>query len=587
MRTGIGIATVIAVWSCAVTTGWPQETTISIGVSSYNQTEAGLKYLVEDLPAGALKKQWPNLQGVLSSFMQGADPAKPIQVDLILGKEAGRYLAVIPVVKFEGRGGFVQNVESFGFNVSKADANGIHTIEQQRAQPRRPGGKKPAAPAGPPPKPFFMKHVFGYAFFAAEKSALQGKLVDPAPSMTKLLQGGADLVALLENDTATMDAKRKSFQELRKQWEAAISFSRGESQAEFELRKLSLNQNLNEAERFLIESSQLSMEWTTDSVKERGVGSLSLAGLADTDLFQSIALLNTKPSYFANVTFGEKAALQLRVNFPIDDLRSRHASELYPVLLPVMQEQMDDRPNLNAAGKAKAKVALEKFFGMLTAAIPLKVLDTIIDVHATPDGKNGLLCGIRSADGNKATEILAMFPDIRSGWKFEPKVAEHGGVAIHKLHMAPHRMDEFNALFGGEPVMYIGTTQDAVWGATGEGSLDRLKAAIDQAAKPASEAIAADFLTLEMRFEPWVKMLDLLRSKEPPSTTADEAERELAKQRDKIRKYALDTFADCDSVLTAKLTKQGEVVTGSVDVSRCLLKFVGTLIADFTAENLQ
>jgi len=577
----------VLVGLCAAAASFAQETRLSLGVSSYDQTKGGLKFLVNELPPANLRKQWENLEGVLDSFAQGADLAKPVQVDLILGQDAARYVAMIPVAKLSGRGGFIDNVQTFGFNVSKPDASGIYTIEQQKAAPRRAGGKKPAAPTGPPPQPFFMKHDFGYAFFAVEKAALQVQLVDPVPGLTAMIGPKVDMVAALQNDTETMAAKRKSFQELRKQWEAAIAFSRGETQAEFDLRKLSLTQNLAEAERFLIESALLKAEWTTDIQAKQGVGALQLTGLADTDLLKSIQLINAKPSYFANVKFGEKAALQLRVNFPIDDLRSKHATELYPVLLPVLQEDMESRPNLTATGKTTAKEALSKLFAMLTEAIPLQMLDTIIDVHATSDSKHGMICGIRSADGTKAVEILAMFPEIREGWKFEANTEEHAGVSIHKMHIAPHRMDEFTSLFGGDAVIYVGTAKDAVWAACGDDALTKLKAAIDQAATPASENISPEFLSLEMRFEPWVKMIDLLRSKQPPSNPADEAEREREKQRDKVRKYALSTFADCDSVLSAKLMKSGDEVTGSLDVSECLLKFVGTMIADFTAENLQ
>lgn len=587
MRTGIGIATAVVIWWSAAAAGFAQETTISLGVSSYDQTKAGLKLLVKDLPPANLRKQWENLEAVLDSFAQGVETTKPIQVDLILAKDSAHYVAMIPVAKLVGRGGFIDNVQEFSFTVSKPDASGIYTLEQKKASPRRAGGKKPVTPTGPPPKPYYMKHEFGYAFFAGDKAALQGKLVDPSPAMLQVLGPKVDVVALLQNDVATQEAKRKSFQELRKQWEAAIAFTRGETQAEFDLRKLSLTQNLNEAERFLIEADQLRFEWTTDTQVKRGIGALRLTGLTGSELLKSIQLINAKPSYFANVTFGEKAALQLRVNFPLDDLRTKHATDLYPATLAVLQEDMETRPNLTEAGKVKAKEALAKLFAMLNEAIPLQSLDTIIDVHATPDSKHGMVCGIRSADGTKATEILAMLPEIREGWKFEANTEEHAGVSIHKMQIAPHRMDEFTSLFGGEAIFYIGTSKDAVWGACGVDALTKLKAAIDQVGTPASENASPEFLSLEMRLEPWVKMIDLLRSKQPPSNSTDETEIELEKQRNKVRKYALSTFADCDSVLTAKLSKTGDEVTGSFDVSECLLKFVGTMIADYSAENLQ
>ena len=576
----IGIALICA----SITTG--QESRITLGVASSDRLQDDLKFLVELAPA-PLDKQWKTLKDVLDSFVEGVDTTQPAQMEINFGAQELSYVAGVPVAKLTGRGGFVPNVQAFGFKVTGPDpVTGLYTAEQQRAAPRGPRAKRAEQPAAPV-KPFFMKDVKGYMLMASNKAQLPASAGNPAAALKAMFPGEVDLVAALVNDAAGMAAKQKNFQSLRKQLEAGVEFHRGETQEAFNLRKLALQQHLAEAERFLTESSELKADWSTDASAKQGLGHLLLKALPGTSLAASIEQLVQTSSQFANVKFGTGASLQLRVNFAVDELRAKHAAEFYDAMLPVLQQQMDTRPNLNAGGKAAAKEALGKLFKMLHASIPLKVLDTIIDVHASTDGKNVGICAIKTADGTQATEILQLLPKIRDGWKVETGIATQGDITIHAVTVAPHRLEEFQSVFGGEPMVYIGVSKDAVWGAAGTGALDLLKAAIDQAAQPAPAQVAPEFLALEMRFEPWVKLLDVMRGNETPSTTTDEKEREAEKQRTRTRKHALASFAPGDDILKATLLKKSDTVAGEMEIQTGILRFLGTMIADFTAENLR
>ncbi len=586
MRKRLCATTAFGVWVLCAAATLAQETTISLGSVSSDRLQADLKAIVELAPA-PLNAQWPNLKNVLDSFVEGVDTARPMGLDITFGKTELGYVLKIPVSKMDGRGGFINNVQAFGFKVTGPDAAGIYDVEQVKAAPRGPR-RRPAtpAPAAPPAKPFYMKEVAGHAILAPSKDLLKGKLADPAPQLVKMLSGETDIAASLKNDAAGMAGKRATFKELRKQLEAAVEFRRGETQDELKLRKLALEQNLNEAERFVIESEDLHMQWISDMAKAAGHGDLSLTALAGTPLENSIKILAVDASKFENLKFKPKATLQLRVNFAVDEMRSQHAADLYAALLPVIQADVDKRPNLTATGKATGKEAVGKLFGMLNESIPLKVLDTFIDIHASSDGKNTGICAIRTMDGTKATPILAMFPQIREGWKFKADIAEHGGVKIHELTVAPHRKEEFQAVFGGPEKILVGVSKDIVWGAAGEGRLEELQAAIDQVASPAAKA-NPEFVQCEVRFAPWIKLLDVMRAKSPPSQTTDKEQLEFEKQRDKTRKYALQTLSNDGGVLKAVLKRQGDEVVGSLDVRKDLLTFIGTMIADFTAENLR
>jgi hypothetical protein len=296
-------------------------------------------------------------------------------------------------------------------------------------------------------------------------------------------------------------------------------------------------------------------------------------------------LLTQEHSYFANVAFKEKGTLQLRVNFAIDPMRSKHAKAFYEKVLPVVKAGVDSRPALDDKNKAAGKAAVDVLYEMLNDAIALKNLDLFIDAHASADGKNTLVGGIRAADGTKAVEALKQFPNIRPGWKWEEAVEEHQGVKLHKLTVAPHRAAVIQAICGGDAIVHIGTSKDAVWFAAGQDGVTELKAAIDAVQKPAEGKVDPTFLHADVRLHLLVDVLDAYRGSFPPGANATKQELTDEKQRTKWRKYGKDAFADGNDLLTGRLVHEGEDVKGDMSAATGALKFVGTMIADFVAEN--
>ncbi len=551
-------------------------TRITIVGASDQRLRDDFEYLVKLGPAN-LHKHWKTLSDTLESFEDGVDKTRPIGVQFIFGGEQLGYMPIVPFTTLEGKGAsFVNNVNGFGFKSVK-DANGLWTLTPVQSR-----GKKAAA--GPPPTTMYMREAAGkYAVISTDKADVPAKLPDPSLAWAKFLTGDRDVVAHMEGDAASMPARRKSFQELRKQLEAAIKFKRGESEADFALRKLSAEQSFNESERFLIDTKELLIAWTTDSAKKVGIGELLLTANPGTDLEASIGLLTQQSSYFANIPFQEKGTLQVRINFAIDPMRSKHAKDFYPVMLPVVKAGVDARPALDDKNKAAGKAAVDVLFEMLTDALELKNVDIFIDAHASADGKNTLIGGLHTADGTKAVNALKQFPNIRPGWKWAEKTGEHAGVDLHELTVAPHRAAVIAALCGGGPIIHIGTSKDAVWFAAGQDAVKELHAAIDATQKPAPEKVDPEFLHVDVRLQAIVDVLDAYRGSFPPGTSKQDQLDE--KQRSKWRKYGKDAFSGGDDQLIGKLVHDGADVKGDFHVDLGALKFVGTMIADFVAEN--
>jgi hypothetical protein len=577
------LACMVAMGSMAAHEASAQEASrVRVVISGADPLREDLQALIEMAPTPKLRKQWTTLDETLLSFLEGVDSTKPIALDIVFEPEGLAYSGIVPIIKFDGKGSnFLANMKAM-FKVGAPDAGGVISLTNPQG-----GGKKKAAAAGPPAKPLFLRHVHKHAFLSLKKADVAGNVPDPAQALAALI-GNQDAVVRIENDAKTLPARQKTFLEFRKQIEAAIKFKRGEAEADFELRKLSAAQSFNEAERFLLETKRLEGGWTTDIPQKEGRGKLHLEALPDTSLEASIKLLALSHSYFANVKLHEKPVLGFKTNFAIDEMRSAHAKELYPKMRPAFKLQVEARPALNAAGKEAGKKAIDVFFDILEASLPLKVLDAFINLHPASE-KHTLVCGIRAVNGDKAVEALELFPTIREGWVVKTNVAEHAGVKIHSVGVAPHRKGVYESVFAGEAIVYVGTSPDAVWGAAGVNALDELKAAIDQQQQPlaADAPVDQEFFKLQAQFGPLVDLLDAFRASEPKAPADDKEALELAKQQAKFRKLATEAFAPGDGVLESSLKRDANAVKGEMVIREGVLRFLGSAVADGVAENLQ
>jgi len=572
------------------------ESRIRIVIARAEPFRKDIKSIIELAP-GNLKKQAQNVDDNLEPFQEGVEPEKPIGIDVIFAPKETLMQLIVPVIKLQGKAGFIGNIQGFQYKVAGPDNTGLYTITERaagggakKATPKIAGKAAPKNAPAAPAKPHYMRESKKYAIISPRQSDVPANFADPLPDLKKII-GEHDLAVRIENDAKSLEKRRANFDEYRDQIEAAIKFKRGEAEADFEMRRLAAKQQLAEAERFLIESQLIDIGWTTDMKKKDGHGDLRLEALPKTSLEDSIQLLVQESSYFANVELHKHPAIALKANFAIDDLRTEHAKALYEAMRPVAKLRIEDRPKLTDDGKKAANEAFNKLLDMFEDARQnLKLLDMVIDLHAAKE-KHTLVCGIRVVDGTKAVELIELMPKIREGWAIKTDIEEHGGVKIHSIGIAEHRLDEFKSLFAGEPIFYIGTSEKVVWGAAGENALDELKAAIDATQKEAPAKVDPEFFSLKANFGPLVELASILRSKEPKKVPEDKDEKaaqdDLDKQLKKIKKFAEDSFGGCDVALQATLRRDGDVVIGEMSIQECVLQFLGSAVANWAAENLQ
>jgi hypothetical protein len=552
------------------------EARIRIVVPRIDHAEDDLKWLIELSPTVDLKRQWKKLkEDVLDSFTQGFDLTKPLVVDIVFRKDELGYDLQIPVDVFNGKNSLLESIKGIGFNVKEITKESFYEISEK--------GKKPD----------YLRYEKPYAWVSRDKSSIPTSLPPINQTIAHLLALKKDVVVELKNDTDGLEGRRNTFGELRKQFESLIKIRRNEDKNVFELRKLALTHQLDEAEPFIVETDQLKASWNTvtEGPNPVGRGEISLTALPGTELHKSIDEFAVKPSRFANIVMHANPIAAGKLNFAVSAPRIKRAQEFYKAVRPAIEGEIDTRAGETPAQKKATKLAMNKFFDMLDAGTELKAVDAFVDSFVAAPGKNCLICGIHAVRGNTAEEILDALKGMKAGWHIK-KIEEYAGVNIYELTVPEPRQENFKKFFAGESVLYVGTSKDIVWGAAGADAIKQLKVAIDQVAAPAPSTAEPVFLNYQLQVAKLANLLEAINLDVPvndgPKTPEEKKKAADAQKKvDRLSKLADDAMKGCEGIIHGELRRSGNTIEGFIEINECALKYIGAVTADQVKELVQ
>ena len=550
--------------------GWTadaqSEARIKVVQPGIHRLSEDLKFLVENSPVPNLKKQWDKtVKGLLDSFDDGFDPMKPIRVDLIFGEQSIGCEMYFPIATLTGANSFFENMKSLGYDTKSLTPDLFSITEGKGSKAKERG---------------FLRYSNDYASIAPLKDAIPANTPHPiGEELNAFLTKGNDLTAEMKNDPTDkigMAARLANFKELRKQLEAGIKFNRKEDKLDFEMRKLALIQNLNEAERFLVETELLTVSWITDIVNARGLAEFAFTAIPDTTLEASANLLAVKPSYFANINSPQSSAATARFNLALDSMRTTHLHEFIEVFRPVLAKRIENHETLKEpAQNAAAKKAGDSLIDILNAGITLGAVDGFADLSSVGESHT-LVCGLRVADGKMFDQILNLLPQIRPEFEIKP-LGQVGATDLFSIGLPPDRIPQFQRFFPGETMLYVATSKEAVWIAMGVNAQADLTAAMTLVDEPPPATPGSVIALISANVSSLVGLLDALQPKTIESKGPTTPKQ---KERDKIRDLATLATAGCEPRIVFEVVRNGRIIEGKLDVSECALRFVWTVIGD-------
>ena len=563
----------------------PHAPEIHAALSSGDELLSDLKFLCELAgPQGV--RGWKLLEPFLSEIFAGTDTAKPAIFDILLSPNgtdvrANFPLQVIPNKPLGAK--FLGNLKTLGIDNKRLAANSFQLG----------GGAKVVAGAAFNGFLRILPAPVNYAAIAEKAAVLPPNLADPTKdkAVAALLSKKFDLGMSLKNDKAdeaSIKARRTDFQKVRDELLAGLKQLPDTKAEVFAVEKAILEHNLSELDRFVAESSELSLGWTTDAAKKEARLDLELDAIPKSDLETSAKLLGQAPGMFSGVPRSENAIFSGRIHFPLDGLRKASAIGGIPLLRARSNVQIEDSKTHTAEQKAAQKTASNLWYDILLDGANEGVIDGFIEVSQAAGEKANLVFGLKAKDGMAVKGILEQLPQMNAAYKVQFDVEKAGDHAIHAITL-PDDNEDLELIFGKGIPVYIAAGSKAFWIAIGPKSLDLLKKAITDSAQP-NAALTNNFLTLFYRVGPWLEVLEARRTRLdaiPSDVKLTEAELRSKKDRAAHRKLALEVFKEGKDSVETRLDAKNGHVSGTTRLEEGILKYIGSETAKFSNERLK
>lgn len=513
-----------------------------------------VQYMMSLTPEG--REQWPTVKSFAEDiFLLGVNRAQPLRIDVILGDGPTRYRPAFPVAKERD---FLDNLEGFGIDTRKK-GTGFWQLR---------GGFDG-----------YLRIKDGYGSIAEEKheADIPESLAAPTSAIKPLIDADYDLALELSNtavDPASMKTRAEKFREhVRTAILEKVGRLEDESKEDYDLRVLTIEQQLSDYEWFFAETAHVVAGWSADVRTGVGTSTFVVDPIPGSELEAAIKLLGEEPSYFANIPEAEGAILSLRLNHPLDPHRKANFEAFYASLATALRAQVDAGAKSDDEKEA-AKQVSDLVIGMLADGARAGVADGFAEVAPIGgDGAHVGVAGIKSPDGKTADAIVKLLPKANEKFQVKLDTMLVADVAIHEVIVPLGELPHFEFIFGKNPVLYIGTSQDAVWFAAGPNALPSLQSAINLVGKeqPALEP-GAPFAKLRMQLRPWLEF----------------RERRAGESGDpELRKIVMTALATGDDTLSLECSREGNQLKGNMVIRDGVMRMIGRMMAKFSKENLE
>ena len=537
------------------------EDSVMVGSAGVTRLEDDLKSTMSLVPKGAT--HWKSLKDLLDAFTAGVDPAKPIRVDLMAGT-ADDFRMWVPITNHKAFQS--DNVQPIVLKPAKKLLADFHEW------------KGPGWVLGGYER-FFPKMTT--SVLATQRALVPATLTDPNPGLNTLLAKDADLALLVSNTSAGSKARRERIQKVRKDLAAKIKRLADEDENGFELRKLSHEQQFDEAERFYSESEKLGLTWTLDTAKKEAHLDLTLKALAGTSLEATIKELAAEPSAFTPVVASKDTTGFARVNHAIDAMRKAHLKQFVELIKKQSNTRIANSKTIKDAHKASYTQAANQFLDLLSGGLDMGVIDGFVQTEKAGD-RQTILGALRVPDGKG---LVAVFESLKGAeWKVQTNVETVGDLSVHVITVPQRDDGDFAHLFDKDGTLVVATGPNVVWYAAGERAADRLKEA---AAKNATAEKPKDGVFFEVwgNMSPWMQYLLDRRARltvDEKSLTAED--KAMRKTKEGLLKTAVEAFKPGDATLHMKLERKDNEVFGRTTLSEGMLRFGGQKMVDFATK---
>ncbi|MDB5391743.1 MAG: hypothetical protein JWM11_7389 [Planctomycetaceae bacterium] len=519
-----------------------------------NVAYAGVDRLHEDLDyifgLASEPKSLKTLMDTLDVFFVGLDPQKPPVVQVHVRN--GKFNLVLHVPTTDAKE-FRNNARTMGLR-SRPIGGGVYQIEKLF------NGFMQEFPAS-------ANSGDATTIIAASRDDLV-PLGQFTTFKRKLESKDYDLVGSIVNVGSEIKDREAAVEALRAEIIPSLERLKSETQNEFEIRKLTLDQEISGLRQFYTEAEWIKGLGNISRKNKQAIFEIDMKPLVNSNLATSLAQLRKEPSYFVNIpqTFNEPLSGMIHIN--LDPPRQKNLQKFWKQARPLLLKEIADSPASSAQAKIHGSIVTEIVLDVLEQSTQNGVLDGFVNVTVGPSGRHVMIGGAKG-DGAIVRQGLVK---LKESAPVALDAGMIGDVTLHKVTL-PANLVEVEEIFGSKPVLIVGTGPKAIWYALGEGAEAKLKEVIAKTDRPPTVRSSV-IASLHAKALVWYKLYDAFRGKRKKGDL-------------EARKEAIAMFEKNDGTFDFWVDLRAETLKSTLAYNEGMLRYFGKTGGSFVKKNLQ
>lgn len=609
--------------------GASEKPVVTATVPSIDRVYDDLKFLF-DLAGDA--NGYKTFKDTVDVFLEGVETNKPVGVRTYVAADGLRTVASLPVKDEAAFKKFLHNV--WDLDVKTAPPPQPSLLPQVP----RPVQEKLKSLKLESNERMLFGLAEGFLKFESGQIHIGKSLEDVRAAQGSVPAGtakGATLEVRIDGDAAAGDRRRAAFEKTKEDILSRHKKADNESESDFALRHGLLDLQLARMEILFAEAAHTQFEYTVSHERKRTELSAEVSGLKGTSLAAEIEHIGQSPDEFAGIS-KEGAVLTASINAAVNPTLGKSLKSVSGDARTAVNQKIEGDHRLDAGQKTIDSQFSNLVFDIIDDVAGMPVFNGFVRTWANTDGSLTTVGAVKVPDGGKYREAVQKFKNrerVQSSGSGDPR------VEIDRVTVSTGQKD-FPELFEKDGSVYLATSDQAVWYALGEKSLERLQQAIEEGGSRAAKGTTAAELHAEML--PLVAVWDKIRSRHTPrasersrgndkhqtaartaaparpktaekSKAADKSKpiaksqagaksqseakpenRKEAISRAKslfadleLRKVALDAFQGGGDTLSLSVSRKGDKAVLSAQFDEGILRFYGKALSKFTKENLE
>ncbi|HBL41857.1 MAG TPA: hypothetical protein DDZ90_00505 [Planctomycetaceae bacterium] len=413
-------------------------------------TIASIERVLDDIDyifATIEKPEYPAMiKGFLAQYrnLEGLDKTKPLGAFVFLEKGISPQPVVVGFIPVKSLDELMQTLGEVGFLINPVE------------------GQADRYTLALPTFTLHIKMAHGYAFLQIKSEALDREFYNP-DEFTSALAKEYDIAGALFLNNVPQPMRLMAVDLASARVDEQLPQKPGEDDLKYKGRKETTLLMLKQFERVAQDGAQLTIGYALSKEKKNIQLHLGVTAQPDTPLrkeFEQLAHTSSEYSYLPadSAAFLGYTVLPLRKEVEqklILDLIEKSSRNVPPVLL----------------GDDAHPGPVAKILDSVKATVRSGKLDGHLQLHQVGEKKVALLGALQLSNGAQFQQGLQELFELTSQADetegMEANIAEVEGIAIHKITPRDIKEDT-RKLFGQNPVIYIGCSQDECWVAMGE-----------------------------------------------------------------------------------------------------------------------